>query len=560
MLTQISVKNLGVIEHVELELDAGLTIITGETGAGKSMIIRALGLALGDRADGSVVRTGAARAEISLSFEVTDRPAAKQWLEDQDLLLDGECVLRRSVAAEGRSRAYINGSAVPLSSLKALAEHLMDIHGQNEHYSLMKTEVQRDLLDAYGGLQKPLGVVAKAFTKWRESMRQLNELQAAAGGDDQLLSYQVEELDALSPELGEAEQLHQEHKRLANAGSTQADVALALQHLSDGDGGEADDSAALIQLGLATRKVSELANHDESFAPIAELLSAAHIQLDEAVAELRHQLDHVELDPERLYHVEQRLQALHDISRKHHVEPEQLPEHHAQLAEKLTQMRNAESLLQELETAVDEALGRYHAAAEKLSNARGKVAKKLAAQVTVEMRELGMPDGEFSIALTRADEPKPTAKGIDQVEMLVTTNPGSPAGPLRKTASGGELARISLAIQVVSAQAVSTPCLVFDEVDTGIGGGVAEIVGAKLRALGHKHQVLCVTHLAQVAAHGHQHLMVRKKAGADATYSGIEPLSAAERGEELARMLGGVEITSNTKAHADEMLARAQVD
>ena len=551
MLTRIGVRDFAIIDRVELELDGGLTVLTGETGAGKSILVDALGLVLGDRADASAVRHGAARAEITAELDLGDQPEVARWLADNDLDEDGECLLRRVISREGRSRAYINGAPATLQTLKELGRRLVDIHGQHEHQSLGRRTVQRQLVDGHGGHDDLLETMATAWAAWRDSRAELDALRRAQEDREQrleLLSYQVRELDALNVEPGEADELATEHSRLANAGRLAEGASESLSAIYESDTGSAQQ-----QVGLAMERLQRLADIDPALSEPLNLLVQAEIQLGEAADGLRHYLQDLDADPGRLNQVERRLGAMQDLARKHGIDAADLPAKLDELRGQLDALENAGATLESLEarTTELEAACREHASA--LTAARTRAAGDLSERVTALMNQLGMPGGGFEVSVAPAADDAPTAVGVDTVEFRVTTNPGQPAAPLAKIASGGELARISLAIQVVVSRG-TIPCMVFDEVDSGVGGGVAEIVGKRLRDLGESRQVLCVTHLPQVACQGHAHLRVSKITDGDTTRTTLVPLDAAARVEELARMLGGVEITETTRAHAREML------
>lgn len=556
MLTQIHLQDFAIVDSLELELFPGMTALTGETGAGKSILVDALGLVLGDRAESTWVRQGADRAEISASFDVSDLPAARAWLAEQDLdLQDGECQLRRVIHREGRSRAYINGSAVPLQSLRALGDQLVDIHGQHEHQSLTRRDVQRQLLDDYGDYPERLEEVTRSFRTWQRLDRELNGLRSAEQDRDsrlEFLRFQVQELEALEPQPEEVEALEEEHRRLANTDRLLESCQRGLQQLY-----EADEASAhgLIHRSLA--ELQELTRLDPGLEAVAALLTEAEIQVQEAADQLRRYGDHLEQDPGRLQQVEDRLGALHQLARKHRVAPEALRPLLERLRAERDTLEHADQRLAELERNLSAAAQAYRKAATVLYQARQTAARRLARQVSEAMQELGMAGGRLEVRIQRHEPERFSPHGGDHIEYQVSANPGQPLLPLGKVASGGELSRISLAIQVIAAEKARIPTLIFDEVDTGVGGAVAETVGRQLRGLGQHHQVLCVTHLPQVGAQAHHHLQVAKLSGADATRTRIRALGEPERIEEIARMLGGIEITDSTRRHAEEMLDRA---
>jgi DNA repair protein RecN (Recombination protein N) len=553
MLTHIFIRDFAIIDTLELELTQGMTVLTGETGAGKSILVDALGLAMGDRADAGVVRHGAERAEMSAEFDLKDAKPAAAWLEDNDLADEGQCILRRVVGKDGRSRAQINGRSVPLGSLKELGELLLDIHGQHEHQSLMRPTAQMALLDGYGDHDDLLGRVAELHSGWKVAHDRLAMLKAAAGDRDariELLRHQVGELSALALKPGEVQAVDAEHKRLANGGKLMEAAQAALDSLYEAEEGSAHQRASRALVSLDA--LSEL---EPKFTDVCRALADAQAQLTDAAEGLRDYLADMDMDPKRLEWLESRLASIHGLARKHHVEPETLIERFEALKTELLTLENSDVALQDLEAELKRLEASYKKAAEELHAKRVKTATDLGKKVTAVMQELGMGDGKFSIQV-EADQERFTAKGMDSVEFMVSANKGQPEKPLAKVASGGELSRISLAIQVIAAQATSIPTMIFDEVDAGIGGGVAEIVGRQLRALAAKRQVLCVTHLPQVASQTHLHLKVAKQTKGNATLTRIEALDKKSQVEELARMLGGVEITETTRKHAREMISK----
>ncbi len=555
MLTHIHIWNFAIVEGLDLPLENGLTVLTGETGAGKSILLDALGLALGDRADSSVIRHGAEKAEISVTFSTHDAPEAEAWLREHELDSAGECIIRRVIAAGGPSKAFINGKPAAAASLRELGEMLVDLHGQHEHQSLLRQEAQRQLLDDFAGHGGLLAELADAWRRWREKQSELERLrQAASERDDrlELLRYQVQELEELGLAEGELAELEAEHRRLANASGLLETGQRVLQTL-DGD----DPACAGNLLAAALHDVGEMSATDPALAGVTELLDSAVIQSREAASELRRYLDGLELDPERLAWLEQRLATIQDLARKHHCEPEALPALLPRLQAELAELEQAEVRAGNLQAEVDAALDAYHRLAQKLGKSRRSAARKLGKAVTESMQTLGMEGGRFEVSVTPLEPQAPAATGLERIAFMVSANPGQPLKPLAKVASGGELSRISLAIQVITARDSRIPTLIFDEVDVGIGGRVAEIVGQLLRTLGEQRQVICVTHLPQVAALGHHHLQVSKTADRNQTHSHIAILDADARVDELARMLGGIEITEQTLSHAREMIERA---
>lgn len=556
MLTHIHIRNFAIIDELDLDLSGGMTALTGETGAGKSIVVDALGLVLGDRADSAVVRHGAAKADISVSVDLCELPAARQWLEDNDLDAEDECLLRRVVSHDGRSKIYINGSPSTLQLVRELGNLLVDIHGQHEHQSLLRREMQRELLDDYADNTRLRAAVAQAYSHWKGLRERLDSLTLA--GDErqarvELLRFQVGELEALDLRDGEYQELSEEHQRLAHAGR--------LLELAEGSYTalyDAEEQSIHSLLGHQLHDLGEAAELDPSLKEPLELINSAQIQLREAADALRHYADAMDLDPERLAFLDERLGLMHDLARKHRVPPEELPALHQRLAEELAELEGDAFDVETLEAELTKAENAYRDAAEKLRSSRIKAARQLNKGVTDAMQDLGMEGGHFEIAVSPDDNDRFAPHGLDDIEFQVSANPGQPIQPLARVASGGELSRISLAIQMIAARSVTVPTLVYDEVDTGIGGAVAEVVGRQLRRLGETRQVLCVTHLPQVAAQAHHHLQVAKRKGRDTTQTRIEALEQAQRVEEIARMLGGVELTEQTLAHAEEMIQRAQ--
>lgn len=555
MLTHLHIRDLAIVSSLELELAAGLTVLTGETGAGKSILIDALGLALGERADNTMIRAGCERAEITASFRATELPAVTAWLEDHALAGDGECILRRVLIQSEGSRAYINGSPVPVKSLQELGDLLVDIHGQHAHQSLLHRNHQLELLDGYAALIEQRHSTETLFHRWRGSAQRLEQLRREAGdrsGRLELLRYQVEELDTLRLEADEPQRLGDEHRRLSNAGRLLEGCSGLLNALYE------DEGSLQSRVAHAGSELEELTRTDPALSEAREMLENAAIQLQEAAHSLRDYLDRVELDPERLQQLEQRLAEIHELSRKHRCREEELPPLLETLRTELENLEHADVHLADLERETETLRGEYLALARDLDRQRREAAIRLGQEVGEGMQTLGMPGGVLEIQLETLPEEKATAAGLNRVEFLVSANPGQPPRPLAKVASGGELSRISLAIQVATVRCSRVPTLIFDEVDVGIGGGVAEIVGRLLRQLGDFRQVLCVTHLPQVAAQGCDHLQVSKSGQNGELRIEISKLTGQERVQEIARMLGGVVITDQTLAHAEEMVGNAQ--
>lgn len=556
MLVHISVKNYAIVEHLDLELQEGMSVITGETGAGKSIMLDALSLTLGARTDSSVVRHGADKADILSSFDVSRIPEAQQWLKDRDLDNETLCLLRRVITPEGRSRGYINGTPCPLSDLKALGELLIDIHSQHEHQSLLKTDTQRRLLDEFSGATELTSTVHSLAQRWRSTQQQLDKISASdeqQRARRQLLTYQLEELDTLALAEGELKQLEQEHKNLSNAEGLLDNSRNIIDACS-----ENDSSNVLRTLATLLQRAQAISDAPPAFVQAAELLSGAHIQIEEAVSEFNHFIDHFDADPQRQQWIEERLDAIYTLARKHRVQSEQLHVLQEQLAAELAALDAGDANLEHLQHTAALLLEEYKDSAQKLSKRRALAAKKLSSAVVQQLHTLGMPGGQFSIELRPLTTTTPSMYGLESVEFLVSANPGQPLRSLIKVASGGELSRISLAIQVITAQTSRVPTLVFDEVDVGIGGPTAEVVGQLLRQLGESGQVLTVTHLPQVAAQGHQHLFVYKQRKSQQTHTAVSLLSEAQRVEELARMLGGIDLTQESVVHARKILDIAQ--
>lgn len=553
MLTQLRIRDFAIIEELELELAAGMTAVTGETGAGKSILVDAIGLLLGDRADNSTIRQGAERADISAVFDLEQLPAARAWLAERDLDTERECHLRRVIASNGRSRNYINGVPQPAQALRELGEQLVDIHGQHEHQSLLRHDNQRDLLDDHAKAQTLAAELASCFHRWNRLRRELHDLQRASSERDariDILRYHLRELSALDLAPNEIAQLESDQRRLANASQLLETGQHLLAILIDGEGNAAADL-----LHQSVHDLAVLNRLDARLGPASELLNAALIQIQEVGSELRSYVEGLDLDPVHLTRVEQRLTAAHQLARKHRVTAEELPALQTRFADELETLEHSETRLDSLQQAVKTALNEYQQQAAQLSARRSAAAQTLDERISQAMSGLGMPGGRFATLLERLD--KPTPGGLESVKFQVSANPGQPLRPLAKVASGGELSRISLAIQVIAAHTTRIPTLIFDEVDTGIGGGVAEVVGLQLRTLGQNRQVLCVTHLPQVAAQAHQQLKVEKQTDGTSTHIQVASLNADQRVTEIARMLGGLELTANTLAHAREMVEKA---
>lgn len=554
MLTHLQIRDFAIIDAVDLDLGAGLTALTGETGAGKSILVDAVMLAIGGRAGADVVRHGAERAEVTATFDPRGLEGVAGWLEAQSIDAEDELHLRRVVGQDGRSRAWVNGQLLPLGAIRDLGQHLIDIHGQQEFLSLTRRDAQRDLLDAHGRHAPLLEPVARLARAHRSLAQEVAALRAAAAERDsrlELLRYQVRELDALALKDGEVAELVEEHTRLANRSrlAEAAQAALGLTYEGEGQDAHALASRALAQV----RAVSEV---DARLKPVESLLGEALITLKEAGAALSGYLEGLEVDPRRQAYVENRIGSIDELARKHRLAPEALPAQFAALREELARLESADTTVAALEQQLTALRRDYDSAAAALGVKRRKAAADLSTQVTDLMKVLGMPGGRFVVELRPRDTTEPAADGMDEIDFLVSANPGQPPKPVAKVASGGELSRISLAVQVAAAgRGEGRLCMIFDEVDAGVGGGVAERVGRQLRALGQRGQVLCVTHLAQVASQADHQVRVAKLTDGRTSRTSLAVLNADERVEELARMLGGVELTSTAREHAREMLA-----
>jgi DNA repair protein RecN (Recombination protein N) len=538
MLTHLQIRDFAIIDSVELELRPGLTVLTGETGAGKSILVDALQLIAGGRAGAEVVRHGAERAEVSGTFDLSRAPRElKQWLEEQSVSATGDLIVRRVVGSDGRSRAYLNGQAVAVQLLREAGNILIDIHGQHEFQSLTRSAAQRELLDGYAALTALTGQVGIAHRVWLELLNRTLELETRARDRDaklELLRYQAQELQALRVLPGELQALHEERGRLTNRGRLATGAQSALGELYENEGGSAHGAVS-----RALTALRGLAALDPKLLAVLPMLEEASIQVREAARELEHYRESLDLDASRQEEVERRLAAIEELSRKHRVPAAELPERTAQLDAELAALERADQDLSVLR--------------KELAGKRMVAARALARDISARMQALGMTGGRFEADVTQNGNAEPTQHGIDQIEFRVTANPGSPPRALAKVASGGELARLSLAVQVSCAQEEAR-CMVFDEVDAGIGGAIAEIVGRELRALGARGQVLCVTHLPQVASQAHHHLRVTKLTDGRTTRITLTELSLDDRVEELARMLGGVEVSAKAREHAREML------
>jgi len=555
MLKHLDIRDLVIVESLELEFESGLTVLTGETGAGKSILLTALGLALGDRADSAYVRPGAQRAEINLSFDLVDCPASRVWLEDNELAEDGECLIRRVITADGRSRAFVNGRPVTLQALQELGGGMVEIHGQHAHVRLTAAQEQRRLLDASAGNADLVSRVEGLYRRWRRLSDELKRQTSLASDRTarlELLQFQVEELEQQDIAALNYAALTEEHSRLANVDRILEVGQAVLDRLYEDD---AHSVNALLSQSL--HGLAELGRMAASFGALNGLLEDAQVQVKEASLQLRRELEHLESDPAALNRLDQRLADVHRLARKHQVRPEALPELLGGLRSELDRLQGGAESLENLQRELGEVLADYAGLGGTLSQRRRAAAVKLEEGISRLIRELGMPQGQLQVEVRSDPDREPAPWGRDEVEFLFSANQGMPPRSLGRVASGGELSRIGLAIQVAATHGKSVPTLIFDEVDSGIGGGIAEVVGRKLRLLGEDRQVFCVTHLPQVAAQGHQHLLVRKTSQGDVAQSSVSAIEDDARVAEIARMLGGSVMTRQTLAHAEEMLRLA---
>jgi DNA repair protein RecN (Recombination protein N) len=553
VLRHLQIRDFAIIDAVELEFSPGLTVLTGETGAGKSIVVDALELLCGSRAGADVVRAGAERADISATVDTSATGGElRHILGEHSIEAAGELLLRRVIGADGRSRAWINGQTVPLQVLASVTGLLFEIHGQHEFQSLVRPATQRGLVDIYGRLESLAAQVRTAHSVWLALLNRSIELDSATserGSRLDLLRYQLNELDVLQLKPGEIAELKDEHSRLANRGRLIEAARAALECLYEAEGATAH---TLIARSIAALR--QASTVDTQLAPLSLLLEEAGIRVKDASQSLQQYLDALELDPQRADAIERRLAAVEELARKHRVAPEALPDKQAEMSAQLAGLENAAADVGAVRSQLLAASASYQDLARQLSGRREAAARSLAKEISARMQELGMGGGRFLIDVVASESAEPAPHGVDRVEFRVSTNPGQPPRAIAKVASGGELARLSLAVQVSCAGSAAS-CMVFDEVDNGIGGAVAEIVGRELRQLGGNAQVLCVTHLPQVAAQGHQHLRVAKLSDGRSTRTSVTRLNPEERVDELARMLGGVEITPRARAHAHEMLA-----
>ena len=551
MLSELQIREFAIVDQLYVKFQSGMTVFSGETGAGKSIAIDALGIALGDRAETSVVRNEAKRAEITASFDIKANRAATTWLEEHELDEDGECILRRTINKEGGSKAYINGRPIPLQRIRELAELLIDIHSQHQHQSLLRPNEQRNLLDNYGQCLELTRNTGKAYQLWRKSTQHYNDILSSENDRQsrvEFLKFQLDEFEKLNPQEGEWEALEKEHYALANIDKIEGAVNEGLDLL------DKDGNGVLSQLNHSISCLDAVANFNQNIKSGVELLNNAIVQVEEAVHDLRLLSDESELDQGRFQWLEQRISDFMDLARKHRCKAQNLMSLQVELQQELDSLVDSDTSLLKLEKEIQQQLKAYQELANKLSLERKKAALKLSNAVTKNLKNLGMAGASFEIDLKPIENNTASAFGNENVTFCVTANKGQSAQPLSKVASGGELSRISLAIQVVTAKVAKIPSLVFDEVDVGIGGSTAEVVGQLLRQLGEDRQIICITHQPQVAAQGHQHYLVEKTTGKNSTSTRFASLDNNQRCEEIARMLGGITITDTTLQHAKEML------
>ncbi|HEY9030791.1 MAG TPA: DNA repair protein RecN [Kangiella sp.] len=552
MLTSIHIKDFAIIDQLDLDLKSGMTVITGETGAGKSIMVDALSYALGERADSNVVRNGAKRAEISAYFDIQQLPHVKDWLDEQMLDDDDHCILRRVINHDGRSKAFVNGQPVNLAQVSELGDFLVDIHGQHEHQSLFKPQVHLQLLDRYAGLTEQSAELAKVASKISSISSKLKAFQSALKDKNDrkdLISFQLQELEQAP--IDKANDIELEHKRAANASRLLEKGQQSLAALSE------DEDTISSNLGRIVHNINDMLAVDEGLKNTHDLLQSALVEIDEASHELRDYLESLDIDPQAYQELDQQISLLHDLARKHQVSMEDLPQTLQELQQELENLEGDEQTFDDLEKELSKLEKQYLELAKTMSTKRHQAAKKLNQEVIKLMQQLGLGNGIFEVSFNEQDANAHKSTGLETAEFMVSTNPGQKTMPLRKVASGGELSRISLALQVINAQTTQLPTLIFDEVDVGIGGGTAEIVGKLLAELGKQAQILCVTHQAQVAAQGHHHLQVSKSQDKKATQTQLLEITQTQRIEEIARMIGGVEITETIRQHAKELLKSA---
>ena len=553
MLMQLNIQNFAIVRSLDIDWQKGMTTITGETGAGKSIAIDALGLCLGDRAVSNVVRPQCNKAELAATFDIEKNKPAQKWLKKNDMLHENDCILRRVISAEGRSKAYINGCQVPLAQLKEIGLLLINIHGQHDHQRIVKASEQRNILDAYASHQHLLDEVKFYYNQWRELSQEAKLLQESKfqrEAKQQLLQYQVNELNEFSLQVDEFESLETDYKRQSNGQHILNETLVAVQQLSDNEQFNVVDG-----LRHSSEQIAALGNYDPVLKAIAEQLNEALIQVEDASQEIKHYYESLELDPQAYTLIEERYSTAVLLAKKHQVSPDGLANFHQQLLQELQLFSSDETRLTQINDDIDAAKQKYQDSALVLSNSRKKAATKLSKMITRSMGELNMQHGKFFINVSQNNEQSLSVNGLDNVSYLASLNPGQALEAMNKVASGGELSRISLAMQVILADKIITPSLIFDEVDVGISGPTAAMVGAKLKQLAKNTQVICVTHLPQVASKGHQQLFVAKLTDGEHTETTVTELSSDGRVQEIARLLAGNKITENSLANAQELLA-----
>ncbi len=550
MLRQLVINDLAVIDSLNLDFKSGMTVLTGETGAGKSILLDALGLILGNRADMNLIRGGKDKTDITAIFSIINNSKINDRLDEMEIESDDELFIRRTISKDGRSRAYLNNTPVPVQSLREIGENLIDIHGQHAHQSLSRPIVQRELLDQFGQYDSLLKDIVHTYQEWRQVNQQLDNFNTE--GDDfkarlTLLKYQIDELEQLDIGDSEYAELSEEQKRQSHSQRLLDSCKKILTDLSE------SESAINDRLSHHQREIIELSTIDTSLENINKLLDGATIQLDEASHELNSYVDRFDINEEQMSFIENRLDQLHDLARKHKVKPESLPEHLSLLTTQLNQLEGGQEQHELLQQQKVDLMNQYFKLAEQLSHERSSAAEKISESVTGKMHELGI-GGKFNIDIEKIEDDTPHQHGMDKIAFLVSTNPGQPLRPLTKVASGGELSRLSLAIQIIGSKDNGVPTMIFDEVDAGISGGIAEIVGKMLHSLAEKRQILCVTHLAQVASCGHHHLRVNKTSKTNETFTQVIHLNPQQRIDEVARLLAGMEVTDESRANAAQML------
>jgi DNA repair protein RecN (Recombination protein N) len=551
MLTHIHIENFIIVDTLSLDFHQGLNVLTGETGAGKSIWVDAVGLALGNRADNNLIRQGVDHCDISVCFDLTDIPQAQQWLQQQELATEEECIIRRIIARKGSSKCSINGKPCPLQLVRELGELIINIHSQHQHQALLQRDTQRNRLDHYADNEKLLSQTQQCYQRAQQLTKELDQLKAQSGQRDeelQLCQYQLNELEELNLQANEWQQLSDQHQKLHHA----QDTIQALIQTDELLNNDENSATAMVQKALQTLQSIKI--QDPALDNIQELINSGLINLQEAAAEVQHYQQQCDLDPESLANIENRLSKIHDLARKHHAKPEDLNEVQNKLATKIDRLQNIDSKINSIESELQQLSKQYQQIASELSKKREAASKKINKAITEHMQTLGIKGGVFKIDL-EPQAPGIHATGNEKINFLVCTNPGQSLQPLNKVVSGGELSRISLALQVITAAKSNTPTLIFDEVDVGIGGPTAAVVGKLLKQLGEHTQVLCITHLPQVAACGDHHYQIQKIAKKNSTETIVSELNDEQRSEEIARMLGGTKITEQTRAHAKELLA-----